>query len=118
MNKWIDISFAAALGASLAFHGASINAPKVYQWITGTKLPSSYVLPKKAPPPKVSFKFVDSPDKVFESEKAKETDRISDKETIARDKKIDEKKATPGRSFDPQRGKRNSPFYRPQRVDG
>jgi len=92
MNKWIDVSFAAALGASLAFHGASISAPKVYQWITGTTLPSFNVLLKKAPPPKVSFQFIDSPDKVFESEKAKETDRISDKETIARDKKIDEKK--------------------------
>lgn len=89
MSRWIDSTFGVALGASLLLHGGGISGPIVYEWVTGRPASLFQIQPKIPLPPKVSFEFVDSPDQASETDQAKETNRISDKETLARDNKPD-----------------------------
>lgn len=92
MQKWVDRTFGMALGASLALHAGGASAPLVYEWWTGRPAPFFFARPLELPR-KMPVEFVDAPDAAPEAKTASETRKISDKETVARDQKTDDKPA-------------------------
>lgn len=86
MKRWVDRTFGVALGASIALHSGGVSAPLIYEWWSGQPAPFLRSMPKPIPPKKISFKFIDSPEKTIEKKVKKETKNISNKDTGARDK--------------------------------
>lgn len=90
MSRWVDRTFGVALGASVVLHAGGVSAPVVYEWVTGR--PAGFFWQSPPAPRKIPVEFVDAPEESPESKLEKETNRISSKQTVARDRVAQEKK--------------------------
>ncbi len=84
MNNPAQIIFASALGASVLIHGMVYSGLEVSSMIVPAQ--PIQVMPQMKRPPKVTFEFTDAPDDLKDEETPlKQTNKISSKNSSARD---------------------------------